>query len=459
MNASIRVDLLKWLIAPLIVINLIGALLIYMLAWAPAQNALDRNLAEIAYDLRMHLRTDGSGISLDLPAKEARLFRQRHGDTVYYVVRSAALGMVAGTGDFPQLLLPPKHDEPFAYSGRIRSEPVRILVLKTSVDSELVWIGVAETLAERRDVQSTILLTLLALEAVLVIASVAIVWFAVTEGLFPLQEMQVELDARPLDDLSAVAEKDLPRELRPLAKAINGLLKRAQDDGKARQSFLANVAHQLRTPLAGFKAQVEVLQQKYAGEPETAQSVNLMAQSADRMIWQTNQLLALAKAEPSQFEKERLETVDLDKLMEECIQHFVREADKKAIDIGFELGAARIMGDRFLLRDMFDNLIDNAIRYSPQGASVTVRIFHDDAATYLVVEDDGPGVPVADRDKIFDRFHRLDVRIPGSGLGLAIVRDIAKTHNAEITVGSGPAGKGTIFTVKFPLVREGERRR
>jgi two-component system sensor histidine kinase TctE len=450
MSASIRVDLLKWLIAPLIVINLIGALLIYMLAWAPTQAALDQNLAEIAYDLRMRLRVEHSGITADLPDKAERILRERHGDTVYFTVRNAAMQTVAGYGDFPPLLLPPRDNDPFAYSGRIGNQPVRILVLKTSVGSELIWIGIAETLAGRREVQSTILLTLLALEAVLVIASVAIVWFAVTEGLFPLQEMRAELDSRSADDLSAVKEKGVPLELRPLIKAINGLLLRAQDDGKARQSFLANVAHQLRTPLAGFKAQVDVLQQKYAGEPEAAQSVSLMAQSTDRMIRQTNQLLALAKAEPSQFERKRLESVELDRLVQECMPHFVREADKKAIDLGFELELVRVMGDRFLLRDMLDNLIDNAIRYSPQGATVTVRCVREDGCARLVVEDNGPGVPVEDREKIFDRFHRLDVRIPGTGLGLAIVRDIAVTHDAGITVASGAGGKGTVFTVTFP---------
>jgi two-component system sensor histidine kinase TctE len=320
------------------------------------------------------------------------------------------------------------------------------------IGSEPVAIGVAETLTKRRRIQSRILLTLLALEGVLVIASTAIVWFAVTEGLFPLQKMQGKLDARNPSDLSAVPDSDLPTELRPLVRAINGLLNRAQEDGKARQNFLANVAHQLRTPLAGVKTQLELLQQRYAGERETARSVNLMMSSTERMIRQTNQLLALARAEPSQFERKRLDIVELDKLMEESVQHFVQEADKKDIDLGFDLRPAKVMGDHFLLRDLIDNLVDNAIRYSPRGAAVTVRCFENGIGGRLVVEDCGPGVPLSDREKIFGRFYRRDDKVAGTGLGLAIVRDIAKDHDAELTLESGPEGKGTVFTVQFPAI-------
>jgi two-component system sensor histidine kinase TctE len=206
--------------------------------------------------------------------------------------------------------------------------------------------------------------------------------------------------------------------------------------------------------LAGFKAQLELLQQRYAGEPETARSLSLMMSSAERMVRQTNQLLSLARAEPSQFEKKRLELVELHKLVEESIQHFVREADRKEIDIGFDLRPTMVRGDRFLLRDLIDNLVDNAIRYSPRGGLVTVRCFQRDNSSEIVVEDGGPGVPPSDREKIFSRFYRLDDKVAGSGLGLAIVRDIAKDHDAEIVLAAGPDGKGTAFTVRFPLVSD-----
>jgi two-component system sensor histidine kinase TctE len=243
----------------------------------------------------------------------------------------------------------------------------------------------------------------------------------------------------------------MPAELRPVADAINGLLEKAQIGASAQQNFLANVAHQLRTPLAGLKAQLEWLKHKYESEAETAHSAELMLSSTERMIRQTNQLLALARAEPSRFEKVRLEPVELDKLIEESVQYFVQEADKKRIDLGFDLQPTRIMGDHFLLRDLIDNLIDNAIRYSPPQGVVTVRCSCDGRVGILTVEDSGPGIPASQREQVFNRYYRIDGAAQGSGLGLAIVRDIVKDHNAEIVLQSGAGGKGTVFSVHFPV--------
>jgi two-component system sensor histidine kinase TctE len=449
-SSSIRFDLLKWLIIPLLIINLLGALLIYVLAWTPAQIAFDQSLADAAYDIRPHIHPSADGLELDLSPQAEQMLRINHTDSVFFVVRDAAARTLAGDRDFPTVFLSLKLNESMAYNGALRGQPVRIVVLQTLVGTQPVWIGVAETLTKRHRIQARILFSLLILEAVLVLASVAIVWFAVKEGLFPLQKMQGELDARSPIDLSPVTEQDVAEELNPLIKAINGLLYRAQLDGKARQTFLANVAHQLRTPLAGFRTQLELLQKKYAAEPESARSIDLMMSSAERMVRQTNQLLSLARAEPSLFEKERLSEVALDALLAESIEHFVLEADKKEIDIGFDLKPATVMGDRFLLRDLVDNLVDNAIRYSPRGGRVTVRCLADGGAGRIVVEDCGPGVAMEDREKIFSRFYRLDDKVAGSGLGLAIVRDIVKAHGAEIEIGAGPGGKGTMFIVKFP---------
>jgi two-component system sensor histidine kinase TctE len=454
-SSSIRFDLLKWLIVPLLIINLLGALLIYVLAWTPAQIAFDQNLADAAYDLRPHIHATTDRLELDLSDQAEQMLRINHSDTVYFVVRDAAARTLAGDKDFPSVFFIPKVNEPMAYNGAIRGQPVRIVALRTTVGTRPVWIGVAETLRKRHHIQARILLTLLVLEAVLVLASVAIVWFAVKEGLFPLQKMQAELDARSPVDLSPIVEEDVAEELAPLIKAINGLLHRAQRDGKARQTFLANVAHQLRTPLAGFKTQLELLQKKYAAEQESARSLDLMMSSTERMVRQTNQLLSLARAEPSLFERERLSIVDLDTLLADSIEHFLLAADQKQIDIGFDLHPARVMGDRFLLRDLIDNLVDNAIRYSPRGGSVTVRCFAEQGASRIIVEDCGPGVPPEDREKIFSRFYRLDDKVAGSGLGLAIVRDIVKAHGAEIAIDTGRGGRGTAFTVKFPAVSAG----
>jgi two-component system sensor histidine kinase TctE len=162
-------------------------------------------------------------------------------------------------------------------------------------------------------------------------------------------------------------------------------------------------------------------------------------------------LLALARSEPGLFESRKLEELSLHKLVEESVQHFIEEADKKQIDLGFDLQPARLRGDRFLLADLIDNLIDNAVRYSPQHGTVTVRCLEEEGATVLSVEDSGPGIAPEHRELIFDRYYRANDKIAGSGLGLAIVREIAHDHGGVITVDCKEEGQGTIFTVRFPL--------
>lgn len=453
MTASIRSDLLKWLIAPLVVINFIGALLIYMLAWGPAQDALDDNLAEAAYDLQAHLRLNGGRVELDLSDQAERILRVNRTDEVFYVVRDAAGNTIAGDIDFPAFAPYTASQKAVPFMSNVRQSHVRAVALRAEVGEHSIWIGVAETLSKRRQIQSRILFALVGLETLLVVASLAIIWFAVSEGLFPLQRVRHLLDKRSAGDLSSVEEKDMPSELRPLLGAINGLLGRVHKFGRERQAFLADIAHQLRTPLAGFKTQLEVLNARHHHDPDVARSTSLMMASADRMIRQTNQLLSLARAEPSQFEQRRMELVELDKLVTESIQHFVQEADKKSIDIGFELQPASVMGDRFLLRDMIDNLVDNAIRYSGPSAEITVACVGTDELVRLIVEDTGPGIPAADREKVFDRFFRLSDKEHGSGLGLAIVRDIAKDHRAAVSLESGAGDKGTRITVEFPSAK------
>lgn len=447
---SIRMSLLKWLILPLLLVNFVGAGLSYWLAWIPAQIAFDQSLADAGWAMVPRLQEKDGQVEIHLSQQAEQVLRVDHFDAIYLAVRSGDGKLLAGDADFPVLPTLAALNEPTPYDGEMRGEPVRIVALQTTIGRQPVFIGVAETLRKRNHIRSVIFLGLSLLEAVLAIVLIAIIWFAVSKGLLPLKKMQMDLNLRTHDDLSALDEQNVPLELGPVVKAINGMLNKVQIGAKGQQNFLANVAHQLRTPLAGFRTQLEWLLQKHADEPETAHSVKLMASSTERMIRQTNQLLALARAEPTKFEKERLEVVELHKLVEESIQHFVEEADKKAIDLGFNLHTTRVMGDQFLLRDLIDNLIDNAIRYSPPEGTVTVHTIQGKDGGIFSVEDSGPGIDASEQELIFNRFYRIDDNIAGNGLGLAIVRDITKDHGARITVESGPAG-GTIFSVYFPF--------
>ncbi len=449
-TSSLRINLLKWLIVPLLAINLIGAALTYRLAWVPAQMAFDQSLADAAWALVPRLRDNDGLVLIDLPQQAEQVLRLDHVDAIYFIVRNQSGQLIAGDQDFPSLPAPGKLNDPVAYYGTMRGEAVRMIVLKARVGTQVVAISVSETLRKRSLIRTEIFAGLFVLDGLLTAVSIALTWLAVTRGLLPLKKMQADLNARSHDTLAPVSDAQLPQELRPLVDAINTLLGKVQAGAAAQQAFLANVAHQLRTPLAALQMQLEWLQQRHPEGHETAQSATLMLTATARMVRHTNQLLALARAEPSRLEKDRFEEVDLRRLVEDTVQVFVEQAMRKQIDLGFELQPARLRADPFLLRDLIDNLIDNAIRYSPSGSTVTVCCCREGDSVLFRVEDDGPGIAEAQRELIFNRFYRLDETVAGSGLGLAIVRDIVLAHDAQMQLSSGPNGRGTTFSVDFP---------
>ena len=440
---SIRLRLLKWLIGPILLVNLAGASLTYLLAWTPAQQAFDQAIGDAAAALAARLVPGQGGAVLDLPKQAEQLLRNDELDVIYFVVRRADGALVAGDADFP----------PLAASGAMsdatmRGEPVRVAQRSARVGAATLQVAVAKTVRKRQQIRSAIVRAMIPLEALFSLALAGLVWFSVSGALAPLARMRSNLNQRDGADLTPV-DTDVPYELAPVVSAFNGLLGKVEAGARAQHDFLADVAHQLRTPLAGVKLQLEWLAARHGADPESAHSIRLMLLSNARMIRQTNQLLSLARAEPSRFEKKRLETLDLAHLVQESIQHFVEEAAKKDIDLGFELAPAPIAGDRFLLRDLLDNLVDNALRYTPAGGTVTVGCRADAEHGWLAVEDSGPGIPPASRELVFGRFVRLDDKTSGSGLGLAIVRDIAAAHGAQVAIDER-AGGGAVFSVRFP---------
>lgn len=442
---SIRLRLLKWLIGPILLINLAGAALTYLLAWTPAQLAFDQALNAAAGALAARLRGGPGALGIDLPQQAEQVLRADPVDATFFAVRSDGGVLLAGDADFP--VLQPRAG---AYDAVMRGEPVRVAALAATAGGHTVQIGVAKTLRKRQQVRSATVRALVLLETLFTLALVGLIWFSVTNGLQPLVRMRANLNARDGQDLAPVGDEGVPYELAPVVSAFNDLLGKVQAGARAQHDFLANVAHQLRTPLAGLKLQLEWLGARHRGDPDTVHSIKLMLLSNERMIRQTNQLLALARAEPSHFEKTRLERLDLAALVEESIQYFVDEAGKKGIDLGFNLAPTWVTGDRFLLRDLVDNLVDNAVRYTPEQGTVTVSCRQHGPHGMLVVEDSGPGIPPAKRELVFSRFVRLDDKSTGSGLGLAIVRDIALAHGAQVGVEAAKHGGGALFSVRFP---------
>ncbi|MFZ6773326.1 sensor histidine kinase N-terminal domain-containing protein [Undibacterium sp. SXout7W] len=449
---SIRQTLLRWLIVPLLFVNLMGGGLVYWLAWAPAQIAFDQSLSDTCWALSTRLKREEGIVQVDLPSAIEQILRVDHFNTIYFVIRNQAGKTLAGDKDFPMLAIPSRFDEPQLTDGRMRGEEIRIVSIKFVVGDEPVVINAAETLTKRHAIRSRIIIALAMIEVVLTALLLIISWVAVTKGLMPLKKIQTDLNQRNFEELSAISVEENTLELGAVVTAINRLLSKIKIGAVAQQDLLANIAHQLRTPLAGLKAQIEWLQEKYANEVTTARSVGLMMLSTERMIRQTNQLLALARAEPTKFEKKRLEPLFLNTLVADCIHSFIAAADKKHIDLGFDLNPVRISGDAFLLRDLIENLIDNALHYTPEYGVVTVGTLIRDGAAIFYVEDNGPGIPEKERQLIFQRHYRIDQpaseKVTGNGIGLAIVSDIVKDHDASILITDTPGG-GTHFSIIF----------
>ena len=457
---SIRVRLLTWLIGPILLLNLAGASLIYLLAWTPVQASFDRALQDGAAALAARVNADGS---FELPPRAEHALRNSLAGTTYFAVRDRRGRLLAGDADLPARL----DDGATLVDARLRGGAVRVASELTEAGGT---VALARAVAARNQPGATVRVLLL-LEGMFAAVLAGLIWFAVTRGLEPLDRLRADLDARDWADMAPLAARSVPVELAPVVGAFDNLLARLQAGTRAQHEFLANVAHQLRTPLAGIKLQLEWLGARHRGDLDSVKSVRLMLLANSRMIRQTNQLLALARAEPSRFEKARLERLDLAALVGASIQHFVDQALARRIDLGFELQPLMVRGNAFMLRDLVDNLVDNALRYTPPGGTVTVRCLPGDehgqpgaaggaagaggaggaaACVVLEVEDSGPGIAAAERERVFSRFVRLAEHTSGSGLGLAIVRDIALAHGARVAVATARSGQGALFQVRFP---------
>jgi two-component system sensor histidine kinase TctE len=308
--------------------------------------------------------------------------------------------------------------------------------------------------------------------------AVLLVWLALARGIAPLNDLQQRIRRRASGDLSPIDEYAAPEEVSPLVRAINDLLTRLDQSLRAQKHFLADAAHQLKTPLAGLRTQAELAQREIdAGQRDPRalkQSLQQIARSSQNAAHMVNQLLAMARAEDEQLAA-RLEPVSLAALAVETVRDFVPRALDKRIDLGYEgpehaaasSPGARplwLRGNAVLLRELIRNLVDNALQYTPSGGTVTVRVMHDPYGQVVVlqVEDSGPGIAAAEREAVFQPFYRaLGTNVDGSGLGLAIVREIAARHGAEIALedaqpklrgtpgAAGGAGPGALFTLRF----------
>ena len=313
-------------------------------------------------------------------------------------------------------------------------------------------VQVAQPMRARRELAASMALrTIVPLLAVLPVLGL-LIWLTIARGLKPLDRLAAAVARRSPTQLEPVGEHGLPSEVQPLVRALNGLLARLDQALATQRSFIADAAHELRTPLTAVHLQAQ-LAERAATEGERRQALVDLKSGLERATHLSEQLLTLAREEPGVGERP-LAAVDLSEVAREVIAELAPLAEAKSIDLGLNASwTANVRGAADALRALVSNLIDNALRYTPDGGKVDVNVAQDGASITLSVRDTGPGIAPAERARVFDRFYRGEAGSaspPGSGLGLAIVRSVADRHGAEIALGDGIDGAGLGVTVRFP---------
>lgn len=444
---SIQARLLKVLMVSLLGLLILSGGVTWFVAYRVANDAYDHALLDPVMDIVQNVRQGVDGPMLSLSAREQEALLFDGSDRVFFQVRGPdGKWFAGGARDLPA---PPEAfvpRVPLFYSANVGDAAVRIAAMLTDSRFEVY---VAETTNKRDRLVWEIILTGLVPSLLVVVVAVGLVWFGVSHGLAPLRRLKSELSQRSPNDLYAVDESHAPAEVRPAIIALNRLFQRIRETSESQRRFLADAAHQLRTPLAGLQMQLELELRESKSESLRA-TLAKMRDAVLRTGKVTNRLLALARAEQVMPQGQHFAPVDLCALAERVGAQWIGPAIDRNIDLGFELAAASVDGDEALLAEMLDNLIDNALRYTRPGGSVTVRCGADAAGAFFGVEDNGVGIAPAERGKVFERFYRgAGAGGDGSGLGLAIVKEGAERHGASVAICAPGNGVGTYARVSF----------
>jgi two-component system sensor histidine kinase TctE len=455
-TTSIRRRLLLFLISSLVLMITGAAIVTYWVAMQSANDAYDRSLLDPAFDIADNVRLDAAGAHIDLPQKALEALVYDQVDKVVFQVRSPENAIIDGVTDLPPPTEVPSGQHRF-FDSLYRGEKIRVAALRTSAG---FVVQVGETLHKRNRLVWDILVAELVPTLLIGLGSIALAWFGVARGLIPLEHLRSELLSRAPNDLRPLAAAAAPVEIAPVIGAFNRLLNHLRDASTMQQRFLANAAHQLRTPLAGLQMHLELLFRRELPD-EVRTELQRMHSATVRAGRLANQLLALAKAESAPDLAQDLEIVDLRAIADVAARDWAPKAHAQKIDLGFILERAVILGDLLLLPELFDNLIDNALRYTPAGGSITVQTGSDQGVPYLSVEDTGPGIPAEERSKVLERFYRVaGTPGEGSGLGLAIVQEVVDRHHGVLEINARDRSGGTRIRVTFPHsgIAEGRKR-
>lgn len=451
---SLRRQLLQWLLIPLLALFAGSSAVSYYVAIRFAGLAHDSELYDVALALLHQVRVVEGRAVVELPQVALQILEFDSRDQIYARLSSADGRFISGSREVPD---PPSAIRTAVsfYDATIGGKPVRVAMLRNRLPESDIEIAVqaAETRVKRDLFAKEILLAVVIPQLLIIAVAGAMVWLGVRRGLRPLQQITDAVGGRSYRDLSPIPERDAPEEVRPMTRAINGLLAHLGDAFETQRRFTADAAHQLRTPLAGLAAWID--RALRAPDMETVKpalrQLEISSHRATRMV---NQLLALARAEPSAKPQLDFAIIDLALLARRVCRDWVPQSLLQNVDLGYSGPDSGVLvrGHDLLVDEMLSNLVDNAISYGGSGGRVTVRLTPG-PTPILSVEDEGPGIPEAERERVLERFYRI-AGTPGSGcgLGLAIGQEIARAHGATLEITQPATGRGTLVTIKFPTI-------
>ena len=453
---SLRSQLLLWLLAPLALVAILDAWVTYRSAGETATIMQERMLLGAARVIGEQVHLEEGVVQVVIPPAALELFASPSHDRVFYRASGEQGLLLSGYYDLalPPRLPPP--EEAVFFDAVQRDRPVHVVGFAQPVfaapERGTVLIEVAQTLEGRNQLAREIWGTAIRRQLALLVLVGVLLWLGLRRGMLPLIVLRDRMLERRPGSVDRLDEKAAPSELAPLVAAVNDYAQRLDRHMSAHSRFIADASHQLRTPLTLLNTQVvyALRQQEPEGREQALKAIHQSVQHGVRVV---QQLLALTMAEAAGETRPAPTLVDLGDTVRRVLESVALEAQQRGIDLGFKYtaDATIVRGHQQMLHELVANLVDNALRYTPSGGVVTAGATRKDGVVTLCVEDNGPGIPLDQRERVFERFYRLHNDLSdGCGLGLAIVREIASGNNARVELATPASGNGLVVNVLFP---------
>jgi two-component system sensor histidine kinase TctE len=448
---SIRSQLMKWLLFPLLILVVFSIYSSSHMATSFANRAFDDGLEELARAIAGNVEFDDGHWHLASPQLSKNIGTHQKDEEIRFSIRGPEGDLIAGTEDLGRIPLGITY--PHFRNAIFENREYRVVAVKVPLnDNTYLYVQAAETLLGRKVLAHQILINTIVHQLVLLLLAMLCVWWGVKQGIKPLAKLKKEIEDRTPGDFTKLDEKEVPKEIQPMVSALNSLMDKQSSYSESQKRFVANAAHQLRTPLAGLRMQVE-LAQRQENPQKTKHALEQIELGTDHGVDLVESLLLLSKMEPSILQQEDFEEFDLIDLARQSIESFQTQAKKKNVKLSlekFKHEEAMLYANSFSVNELLSNLLDNAIKYTPRDGEVSVEVDSSRTTVTLSVKDSGPGIPDSEKEKVFERFYRSpDASEEGNGLGLSIVKEIINSHKAKVEISDVNNNQGTCVKVTF----------